>query len=142
MPSDDGSLAFLEMVIGEPYNRDGLNCWEAVRRYYQVVHNVELPPVLIAPSRMKELIGMMELRKTYAGWVEVPQPQHAAIVFMTKNGHEVSNAACHAGIWLDFDGGGILHTDDPHGVVFETLGQIKLHNWGDFSYYVRVSPTP
>lgn len=135
MAIEDGSATFLDLVLGREYEPKGLHCWELVRQYQQVVMKRDLPIILVAPERRAELVGMMELRKTYADWVEVPEPVHGAVVFMTKNGHEVSRAACHAGVWLDLDNGGILHTDEGHGVVFETMLQIKLRNWGDFSFY-------
>lgn len=136
---EDGSATFVEMVIGRPYEPAGLHCWRLVQEMQQVVFKRILPPVLVAPERMQELIGMMDLRHVYDGWKEVQQPEHGAVVFMTKNGHDVSKAACHAGVWLDLDGGGILHTDYGHGVVFETMAMIKLHNWGSFSYHVPTS---
>lgn len=139
MSAHERSVWFVELVLGREYEPQGLHCWELVRQFQQSVMKRDLPAVLVAPERRMELIGMMELRKTYTGWVEVQEPVHGAVVFMTKNGHEVSRAACHAGVWLDLDNGGILHTDEGHGVVFESMLQIKLRNWGDFSFY---TPSP
>lgn len=135
MAIEDGSATFLDLVIGRPYEPNGLHCWELVRQCQQVIFKRHLPPVLVAPERRRELVDMMSLRHTYQGWIEVKEPVHGCVVFMTKNGHEVSNAACHAAVWLDLDGGGFLHTDEPHGVVFEKMSEIVLHNWGDFSYH-------
>ncbi len=142
MPAQDASAWFLELVIGQDYDPTGLHCWELVRQCQQTVFKRDLPLVLVAPERRRELLDMMELRKLNPHYVEVPEPVHGAVVFMTKNGHDVSRAACHAGVWLDLDGGGILHTDDPHGVVFETMLQIKLRNWGDFSWYAHKEGAP
>ncbi len=137
MPID--IVDFCDLVIGLPYDPVKLNCWTIVSRCQKQVFDRDLPPVIIRPDNMKELVGLMELRKTYQGWQEVPEPQHGAVVFMTKNGHDVSNAACHVGVWLDFEGGGVLHSDEPHGVVFESVTALKTRNWGDFAFHVPVT---
>ena len=126
---------FVEDVIGRAYEPAGLHCWELVRTCQAAVFGRGLPPVLVAPERKRELVGLMELRHSYPGWRQIEAPAHGAVVFMTRNGHDISKAACHAGVWLDLDGGGVLHTDDPHGVVFETLPELAARNWADLSFY-------
>lgn len=133
MESD--AAAFVDLVIGRAYEPKGLHCWELVRQCQQMLFGRELPPVLVAPERKRELVDLMGLRHAYAGWREIVAPTHGAVVFMTRNGHDVSKAACHAGIWLDLDGGGVLHTDDPHGVVFETMPELAARNWAELSFF-------
>lgn len=128
--------AFVGGLIGCAYEPAGLHCWELVRQCQAQVFGRELPPVLVAPERMRDLVGMMDLRHSYAGWREVEAPAHGAVVFMTRHGHEVAKAACHAGVWLALDGGGILHTDAPHGVVFESMPELVARNWADLSFFL------
>ncbi len=127
---------FVGGLIGHVYEPAGLHCWELVRQCQSLVFGRELPPVLVAPERMRELVGMMELRHSYAGWRQADGPAHGAVVFMTRHSHEAAKAACHAGVWLALDGGGVLHTDAPHGVVFETLPELTARNWADLSFYL------
>ena len=134
--SDTATLQFLAAVIGRAYEPAGLHCWELVRSCQRVVFGRELPPVLVAPERMRELVELMDLRKSYPGWREVNGAAHGAVVFMTRHGHEAAKAACHAGVFLALDGGGVLHTDAPHGVVFETLPELTARNWADLSFYL------
>lgn len=134
--SDTATLQFLAAVMGRAYEPAGLHCWELVRSCQRLVFGRELPPVIVAPERRRELLGLMELRHSYAGWRQVDAPAHGAVVFMTRNGHEVARAACHAGVYLDLDGGGVLHTDAPHGVVFETILELSARNWADLSFYL------
>ena len=131
----DAAVAFVEGVIGRDYEPAGLHCWELVRQCQAAVFGRHLPPVLVAPDRMRELIEMMDLRHSYPGYREIGGPQHGAIVFMTRKGNGPSRAACHAGVYLDLDGGGVLHTDAPHGVVFETLIELQARNWADLSFF-------
>lgn len=134
--TDTATLQFLAATIGRDYESTGLHCWELVRQCQAVVFGRHLPPVLVAPERMRELVDMMELRHSYPGYREIDAPEHGAIVFMTRKGNGPSRAACHAGVWLDLDGGGVLHTDAPHGVVFEALIELQARNWADLSFYL------
>lgn len=138
---DSDAAAFVDLVIGRPYEAKGLHCWELTRQCQSVLFKRELPPVLVAPERMRELLGLMQTRHHYPGWRESATPAHGAIVFLTRNGHDAARAACHAGTWLDLDGGGLLHTDDPHGVVFETLPELKARNWAEPSFHVPATET-
>lgn len=133
---DTDAAAFIDVAIGKPYEPQGLHCWELVRTCQAAVFGRDLPPVLVAPERRRELVELMSLRHAYPNWREVPAPVHGAVVFMTRNGHDVAMAACHAGVWLDLDGGGVLHTDDPHGVVFDGAPELTARNWGDLSFFV------
>lgn len=133
---------FVGGLIGRPYQPTGLHCWELVRQCQRAVFGRELPPVLVAPERRRELFDMMNLRHSYPGWRQVDGPADGAVVFMTRHGHEVSKAACHSGVYLDLDGGGVLHTDQPHGVVFESIAELTARNWADLSFYLPASALP
>lgn len=132
----DEASDFVERVIGKPYEPTGLHCWELVRTGQKLLFDRDLPPVLVAPERRRELVEMMGLRHAYPSWREIEAPAHGAVVFMTRNGHDIAQAACHAGIYLDLDGGGVLHTDDPHGVVFDSLPELAARNWGELSFHL------
>lgn len=132
------AAAFVSSVIGRDYEPAGLHCWELVRRCRREVFGDELPLVLEAPADKRALAQEMARRHGYSGWGEVAQPVHGAVVFMGRMGHGRSRAAIHSGIWLDLDGGAVLHTDDPHGVVFETLTELAARNWADPSFYAPI----
>ncbi|PZU95629.1 MAG: glycoside hydrolase [Chelatococcus sp.] len=130
--------AFLAGVMNRAYEPAGLHCWELVRRCQRQVFGRELPPVLVAPERRRELFGLMALRHSHGGWREVEGPAHGAVVFLSRNGHDPARAACHAGVYLALDGGGVLHTDAPHGVVFDSLPALTARNWAEPSFYLPV----
>lgn len=132
---NDRAADFVTRHIGQPYRPDGLHCWELVRRCQSEVFGRTLPAVMAAPENKLALARLMAARHDYKGWCAVMAPAHGAVVFMTRKGHGPSRAACHAGVYLALDGGGVLHTDDPHGVVFEPLVALRARNWADLSFF-------
>lgn len=130
------AAAFVNSVIGKPYDPTGLHCWELTRQCQLTVFGRDLPAVMAAPESKIALARLMARRHAYRGWHEASQPTHGAVVFLTRRGNGPSRAAVHAGVYLDLDGGGVLHTDDPHGVAFATLPELSARNWADPSFYV------
>lgn len=126
------AAAYVSGLINQPWTRDGRHCWWLVREVQRDLFGRDLPPVLYAGCGGGE--GRRYRRELFAGhaerarWREIIRPAHGAIALMrrrvaTKNDYE------HAGVWLDLDGGGVLHTDAPHGVVLDTLPQLVLRGW-------------
>lgn len=56
-----------------------------------------------------------------------------------SNGDAVLMAHCkypsHVGLWLDVDGGGVLHCIRGEGVVFSTLSSLKVSGWGRVEFF-------
>lgn len=130
------AAAFVDRMIGRAYEAQGLHCWALVRQCQSEVFCRILPAVLAAPESRRELIGLMAQRHEHAGWREVERPVHGAVVFLARRSHGAARAACHAGVWLALDGGGLLHTDAPHGVVFESLPELTARNWAEPSFHI------
>lgn len=78
----------------------------------------------------------MARRDMHKGWRRVDAPANGAVVFMTRAGHGPERSAIHSGVYLALDGGGVLHTDNPHGVVFDTLPEMRARNWAGLSFYI------
>ncbi len=57
-------------------------------------------------------------------------PQDGDVVLMRQAKNPV-----HAGIWLDVDGGGVLHCVREIGVVFQDIASLNLCGWFLHSYY-------
>jgi hypothetical protein len=128
--------AFVASYIGHPYKKTGLHCWELTRRCQADVFGRELPAVLAVPDTPAGIARLMARRDKHPGWHRIDRPKHGSVVFMTRAGHGPERAAIHAGVFLALDGGGILHTDNPHGVVFESISELKARGWAGFSYHL------
>ena len=122
--------------MGRPYSRTDLHCWELVRRAQAEIFNRVLPAVIEHPGTKIGVARLMASRDAHPGWHRSDAPTHGAVVFMTRAGHGAERAAIHSGVYLALDAGGVLHTDDPHGVVFESLAELRARNWAQLSFYI------
>lgn len=44
----------------------------------------------------------------------------------------------HVGVWVDVDGGGVLHCINGAGVVFQPIKALKAGGWGHLEFYRHV----
>ena len=129
-------VAFITAYIGKPYSYTDLHCWELVRRAQYEIFGRTLPAVIEHPRSKVGIAKLMQRRDRHKGWHRVEAPANGAVVFMTRHGHGPERAAIHSGVYLAVDAGGILHTDDPHGVVFESLIELRARNWVVSGFYI------
>lgn len=124
-------------MLGRPWEADGLHCWALVRDAATALFGVVLPPVLdVAPAGRLTKAELFNTHPERANWVEVDRPGRWAVCLMHRR-RAREELLEHAGIYLDVDGGGILHVDDPHGVVFDTPFELpRLRKWAAPLYLV------
>lgn len=118
-------------LINQPWVRDGRNCWRVTREVVAAL-GYKLPPVLeVAPGGKEGRSIKSDLFNTHperGNWQEVTSTDTWALVLM----HRPFRPAVvleHSGIYFATNGGRILHSCDPHGVVFDTMSELKLRNW-------------
>ncbi|RAI44699.1 glycoside hydrolase [Rhodoplanes roseus] len=125
------AAAYVSALIGRPWDRTGLHCGALVQQVQRDLFGRSLPDVMReAPPCDAE--GRLERYRVFAehpahgDWQQALRPTHGCLVLMRRRSgrpHE------HVGVWLALDGGGVLHTDAPHGVVFDSLAQLALRGW-------------
>jgi hypothetical protein len=118
-------------LINAPWVRDGRNCWRLVREVVALL-GCDLPVVLdVAPlgksgrELKRELFNRHPER---SNWREVDTPDRWAIALLHKQ-HRPADHVEHAGVYFPDDGGHVLHTADPHGVVFDNLHELRARGW-------------
>ena len=107
---------FANKYIGCPWvagaqGPDSFDCWGFVRFVLLHEYGYNVPPVNINPDN-------------------VDKPQDGDVVLMRQAKNPV-----HAGLWLDIDGGGILHCVRGSGVVFQNIASLNLSGWFIDSFY-------
>jgi hypothetical protein len=124
------AAAYVSQRQGQPYSGER-HCWTLVRETQRDLFTRDVPEILISgPLNALELVRAFNRRHDHPerrNWQETTLPRDGAIVLMSKPGG--GSRAIHAGTYLDLDLGGVFHTDEDHGVTFDSLFDLALRNW-------------
>lgn len=116
---------FINAHVGLAYEREGLHCWELCRRVQEAVYGRTLP-VIGCPDTLRDIARQFAVHPERERWVEVQAPVDGALVMLNRTG---TRRDWHAGVYMAVDRGGILHTDAPHGAIFERLSALHARGW-------------
>jgi cell wall-associated NlpC family hydrolase len=115
---------------------DEFDCW-GFFRYIQKNHfELNLPVIEVDATKFKLAIDGFKNNEERTNWVKKSTPSNGDAVLMAH-----AKYPSHVGIWLDVDGGGVLHCVRGEGVVFSTISSLKNSGWGRVEYYKHVSNT-
>lgn len=116
--------------IGRPWEAEGVgpdtfNCWTLLSYIYREHHGIHIKLVDSAdPNSLLSSAKAFKKKDNYQDWVPVQEPRN-------YDGVELSHAKDphHVGLWLDVDGGGVLHCVEGLGVVFFSRGNLLISGW-------------
>jgi len=132
-----GELHWATKYIGRPWVKDGdgpdeFNCGGLVRYLYRERLGIEVPTVDVDAL---SLLSVAKLLKDKDGglhkdWVKVEAPKDMDAVELShaKDPH-------HVGLWLDVDGGGVLHCVQGIGVMFSNPTNLHMSGWKIKGYW-------
>ena len=85
-------------------------------------------PIVIAPDYddTTALVNLLKTHNEHARWLPTHAPQHGDLVIVHK--------PFHVGVWLDVDGGGVLHCVRGAGVVFTHNSSWQMSGFGRREY--------
>ena len=109
---------------------DSYDCWGFVRYIHKQEYGHNVPMVNVDPDNFRDVLNAFQHDAAFQALEEVEKPQEGDIVLMRQAKNPV-----HAGIWLDIDGGGVLHCVRENGVVFQDVPSLNLCGWFLHSYY-------
>lgn len=118
--------------LGKEYRRDGdgpeeWGCWYLLRHCLREYYGVILP---LAPvGDLEACRGIYSSRVRSGAWIPVSTPEDGSPVLM-RGGREP-----HVGLYLDIDGGGILHSLEDVGVVFSTPQSCAAMGFCELKFY-------
>ena len=121
--------------IGRPWKcaaagPDAFDCWGLVVDIHRRFYNRHLTIIPVEENNLKALIQTIDKHPERQYWKSVTSPCEGDIALMRQSRHPI-----HVGIWLDVDGGGILHCAQASGVVFQDLNNLRLCGWHIESFY-------
>lgn len=121
--------------IGKPWvvasdGPDSYDCWGLVVAVQRRLYGHDLSIIPVAENDMKTLIRTMRDHPERQNWHSVTVPHEGDVALLRQSRHPI-----HVGVWLDVDGGGILHAVQGAGVVFQSLNNLAMTGWKIENYY-------
>lgn len=124
--------------IGKPWistakGPDAFDCWGLVVAVHKQLFNHDLPAIPVAENDLKSLILNMRDHPERQNWQIVTTLQEGDVALMRQSRHPI-----HVGIWLDIDGGGILHAVQGVGVIFQSINNLTITGWKIENFYRHI----
>lgn len=126
---------FANKYIGRPWvagaqGPDSFDCWGFVRYVLKHEYDHDVPQVNVNAECLRDVLLAFRTDLAFQAFKEVEKPQDGDVVLMRQSKNPV-----HAGLWLDVDGGGVLHCVRDSGVVFQNVCSLNTCGWYLDSYY-------
>lgn len=128
-------ISFCLGLIGKPWvsgasGPEAFDCWGLLRHVYAARRGWELPQYPgVSESGRLSMVRNAEA-EALARWQPVTGPAHFALVAMSE-----SKRIHHVGLWLDEGGGGILHSSQGRGVLFQSPASVRQSGLQNFTFY-------
>lgn len=108
---------------------DAWDCGTFVRHVQRTHYGREIPHAFADASNIHEVVRALS-RLDMGDWDEAAEPRDGdgAILAHARYGS-------HVGVWLDIDGGGVLHCQHGSGVIFTPRNRLVLSGWGRVTFY-------
>lgn len=103
----------------------GINCWNFLRYIQREYFGIDVPT-----AELGDPMAQLFAQQIQSGeWAPVPAPFHGCGVQL-KSGNDP-----HVGVWLDIEGGGVLHALEGHGVVWTRRSRLGGMGFVRLKYY-------
>ena len=133
----------LSTLIGLPWiagarGPDAYDCWGLFLAVQRQHFGRELPEIPVDALDLRAVLDAFTAHPERQRWQPVSAAEEGDAVLMRQARDPV-----HIGVWLDIDGGGVLHAVRHAGVVFQTLAALDAHGWQIEGHYrFQDGPTP
>lgn len=117
--------------LNRPWVNGEADCWELFRDIYKAQLAIELPKIVVNAKNLVEVIKAMETHPHLADWHPVDKPQHMCLTFWSQH-----KRRSHVGMYIDVDGGRILHTTQRTGSVCQPINDLILQGWQRPEFHV------
>ena len=115
--------------LGLPWIEGQRDCWLFFREIQAKHYGRTVPIVDVDVMDIRDVIHKVDVEKK-AHWEQIGKPEDGCAVLMSRNRYPV-----HIGMWLDIDGGKVLHCAQGMGVVFQNRQALKFDGWTGITYW-------
>lgn len=125
-PSDIGHYV-MTYKYGDNANGENneFNCWGLLRDVQRRFFGIELPKTSLGDP----LAELYSKQMKSGRWEIVDEPFHGCGVLM-RAGNDP-----HCGVWLDFEGGGVLHCERGNGVLWQKEHELRASLYANLKFY-------
>ena len=128
-------MHWAEDLIGRPWQAggrgpDAFDCWGMVRFCWREHFGIEVPEIPVDAADLRRVLDAFRDHPERRRWRLVAEPREGDAVLMRQ-----SRLPVHVGLWLDVDGGGVLHAARTIGVAFQRPGALDLQGWRIEGFY-------
>lgn len=116
--------------LGQPWVEHDNDCWAFFRRVSADHFQRELSIIEIDTANLRACIDQFLNHTEHRYWKKTDTPTDGDAVLMSQ-GHMPT----HVGMWLDVDGGGVLHCVKGAGVIFTKTSQLRVLGYKVVAYY-------
>lgn len=119
--------------IGQPWVHGEHDCWGFVRRVQFERFGRVVPAFDVDAYNRMACARAVVANPERSNWILVAVPEEGDCVLLAHARHP-----SHVGLWVDADGGGVLHCLRGDGVVFQSIKALKASGWGHLEFYRHV----
>jgi cell wall-associated NlpC family hydrolase len=105
--------------IGLPWSSE-FDCWGFFRHVQRERFGRNLPAIRLEDYRLPAKSKMISTHPERANWKEIETPEEGDGALMLTG-----NRDAHVGIYVDIDGGRILHSDQPLGGMLTPVDRLR-----------------
>jgi hypothetical protein len=120
---------------------DAYDCWGLFLAVQRCHFARDLPEIPVNADDLRAVLGAFRDHPERQRWQNVAytkdHAQEGDAVLLRQSRHPV-----HVGVWLDVDGGGVLHAVKDAGVVYQKLPELLLHGWRVEGFYRFAGDAP
>ena len=116
--------------IGIHWEAKTHECGDFFRRVQRERFGREVNPYEVDALDIRACMHMLDGHPDNTRWRRAEKPQEGDAV---KLGH--GTRASHIGIWVDADGGRVLHCPEGFSSVAESLSKLRLSGWRLIEFY-------
>ena len=122
-------------LIGRPWvngaqGPDEFDCWGLVRYIKREHYDVELPIIDVDAMDLRKIFKVTTDHEEYQNWREVDIPKDGDLVTMAQ-----AKFPSHIGVYLEIDGGAVIHCVQGMGVCFSNRFSLRNSGWGRSRYW-------
>lgn len=115
--------------LGLPWVFGERDCWCFFRELSAKYYGRDVPEVDVDLHNLRDIMAKIDHEKK-ARWKQIEKPVDGCAVLMARRQMPV-----HIGMWLENDGGKVLHCAQGMGVVFQDLQALRFDGWGTFTFW-------